>query len=259
MEATRNTPAVWRDAFPIPSPLSHKYDRGHAVIFGAPKLTGATRLAAAACSRIGAGLVTVMAGEPADVLRSSLPADIMVSEGRIADIRQVDVVLAGPGGTDAAQQAEILAVDPATPIVLDAAAISLADWSNDSRPRVLTPHAGEFAKEFSHLVGDAVTRARAASRQSASVVILKGPQTVVADAHGHATMHDRPNPYLSKAGTGDVLAGFVTGLIAQGMPVFEAACAAVWIHGEAGARCGIGLTAPDLEAAVPAILAELTD
>jgi len=259
MEATRNTPAVWFDAFPSPAAGDHKYRRGHAVIMGATDLTGATRLAAGACSRIGAGLVTVMAGESANILRTSLPADIMVSEGRIADLRQVGVVLAGPGGTEPSQDAEILELDPSIPLVLDASAIALHGTTPSSQPRVLTPHEGEFATEFADIDGDLVTRARAAAQRSQSVVILKGPQTVVAGADGHATMHDRPNPYLAKAGTGDVLAGLVAGLIAQGMPLFEAASAAVWLHGEAGARCGVGLTAPDLEAAIPPIMTDLLE
>ncbi|NNF69650.1 MAG: NAD(P)H-hydrate dehydratase, partial [Acidimicrobiia bacterium] len=173
--------------------------------------------------------------------------------------RQVDVLLAGPGGSEPSQEAEILELDPTVPLVLDAAAIALHRATPPSQPRVLTPHEGEFANEFGDLGGDVVTRARAAAQRSQSVVILKGPQTVVAAADGHATMHDRPNPHLAKAGTGDVLAGLVAGLIAQGMPVFEAASAAVWIHGEAGARCGVGLTAPDLEAVIPSIMADLLE
>lgn len=258
MDIKDNVTALWQNHFPIPPESAHKYDRGHAVIFGAPELSGATRLAAAACSRIGAGLVTVLAKSLADVYRASLPADIMVKSCKLEELSKLRVMLGGPGGINADHKVMLYKNMPGIRRVFDAAAIpEKTDWSILDKRCVLTPHEGEFDRIFTNIDAAPEERVLRAAKACGAVIILKGAQTYLAHPDGRIATYNHPNPYLAKAGTGDVLAGFVTGLLAQGMPVFDAACSAVWIHSEAGRRLGPGLTACDLEHKVPEILREI--
>ena len=144
---------------------------------------------------------------------------------------------------------------PDTPLVLDADALAL--WSRFSTAAVLTPHEGEFARLFPDLSGARTEQASAAAARTHSVLVLKGPDTVIAGPDGRLVVNTHASPYLAKAGTGDVLAGLIAGLVAQGMPAFEAACAAVWMHGEAGKRIGPGLIAGDIVDALPGVLQAL--
>ncbi|MBI1244401.1 MAG: NAD(P)H-hydrate dehydratase [Alphaproteobacteria bacterium] len=267
-----NERALWIDVFPVPAADGHKYDRGHAVVVGGPILTGAARLAARAAARIGAGLVTIAADPRAVPLYSAGPASLMVRPmSTLADFVAVvddprrNVVLLGPGnGADAACAARVRAALAARKAcILDADALSA--FSGDppdlfarlNADCVITPHDGEFARLFPDIAGDRLSRARQAAGRANAVVLLKGADTAIAEPGGRAAINANAPPWLATAGSGDVLAGLIAGLRAQGMSAFDAACAAANIHGAAAARFGPGLVADDLPEQFPAILAEL--
>lgn len=255
---TRNIPALWRDDFPRPNTDGHKYDRGHALICGAPSLTGATRLAATACSRIGAGVVSVWAPSNGDIFRSTLPADLMVQEKMPSDRSKVNVVLGGSGGLLPEHRDALLDNVFGSTRVFDADAIPHADdFTSLDENCVLTPHAGEFNRAFGKLDDGLAGAAGTAARRSGAIMVLKGPQTMIAHPDGRLVQNAHASPYLAKAGTGDVLAGMIAGLIAQKMPIFEACCAAVWIHGEAAILFGPGLVASDIPDLIPSILRDI--
>jgi hydroxyethylthiazole kinase-like uncharacterized protein yjeF len=266
-----NDPLLWQEVLPRPRLDDHKFSRGHALIVGGVQLTGAARLAARAALRAGAGLATIVAaseaaatyraGDPA-VMVEALPADGSLA-GALADSRR-NAVLIGPGnGADAATRArvgEVLAAGRR--VVLDADAISAFAGSGEALfasihgEAVMTPHAGEFARVFS-ATGDKLASTRAAAARSGAVVLLKGADTVIAHPDGRAAINANAAPDLATAGSGDVLAGAICGLMAQGMPAFEAACAGAWLHGAAGTALGGGLIASDLPEAIAAALRRL--
>ena len=254
----KNQPAFWLDLFPRPAVEGHKYDRGHVLIFGAPELTGATRLAASACSRIGAGLITVLATEKADVYRAILPADIMVKEAKAKNIKNVSAILGGTGGINEENQKVLLRNIYGVARVLDAdSLVKLASFDELDTHCVLTPHEGEFSKIFPKVSGNRQEKALQAAQLSGAHLVLKGAKTVIASPDGRLVVNEHASPYLAKAGTGDVLSGMIAGLLCQQMPVFESCCAAVWIHGEAGRRFGPGLIASDIPDMIPEILSEI--
>lgn len=267
-----NDPCWWEEAFPQPSVAGHKYTRGHALIVGGAEMTGAARLAAGAAARLGAGLVTVAAPAPAFPIYAGALTGVIVRptdglealRALLADPRR-NAALIGPGaGPGAETRAAVLAILAAKKrTVLDADALTAFAAERDTlfaalHPDcVLTPHEGEFARLFDS-GGDKLDRARRAARESGAVVLLKGADTVIAAPDGRAAINDNAPPQLATAGAGDVLAGMVLALLAQGMAPFAAAAAACWLHGAAASRVGAGLVAEDLVAALPAVLAALS-
>jgi hydroxyethylthiazole kinase-like uncharacterized protein yjeF len=263
MAVLQNHPSLWRDKMPAPDPKGHKYDRGIAVIYGAPKMTGALRLAARACARMGAGLVKVIApAGTGGIYRSTLSEEIIVEDEADFtgfDDTRIKTFLIGPGmresDVDVAIIARALAAKHIGGIVLDAGAFAAWQGGDNSGRVVATPHEGEFAAKFGP-IKNKTDDALAASKQCGATIVLKGPQTVIAGA-GEIIIQDRDVPELATAGTGDVLAGMITGLIAQGMDIRHACAAAVWIHAEAASRFGKGMVAGDLPETIPAILRDL--
>jgi ADP-dependent NAD(P)H-hydrate dehydratase / NAD(P)H-hydrate epimerase len=277
-----NEPALWRAQFPVPRPDGHKYSRGHAVVLsGGLASTGAARMAARGALRAGAGLVTIASPPAALAVNAAASLAVMVravdGAGELAaflsDARRNAVVL-GPGGgvgqlmrelvTTAlsGERAVVLDADALTSFANEPQALIAAIRARAESPTVLTPHEGEFKALFESVddvpksgstSGSKLVRARAAAACTGAVVLLKGSDTVVAAPDGCAAITANAPPWLATAGAGDVLAGFVAGLLAQHMPVFEAAAAAVWLHGEAGNRVGPGLIAEDLPEALPQV------
>ena len=274
-EVVANHPDWWRDDFPCPLPESHKYTRGHALVVGGAVMTGAARLAARAAARLGAGLVTVGAPEPAFPIYAAALTGIIVQpagdlgafRALLADPRR-NAALIGPGaGLGEETRDKVLAILAAEKrTVLDADALtSFADnaevlFGAIRSPCVLTPHEGEFARLFARVLdgsGSKLERACRAAQLSGAVMLLKGNDTVIAAPDGRAAINPGAPPELATAGSGDVLAGMVTGLLAQGMPAFEAAAAGVWLHADAARRFGPGLIAEDLVEGLPAALRAL--
>ena len=266
-----NTPELWRSAWPRSSIAGNKFGKGHALLWGGYPMTGAGRMSAHAAARAGAGLVTLAVPERAWTVAACGPPSIIVAPvtaeadfQRLLSDRRMNALLIGPGaGIDPNVKARALAMlATGRPTVLDADIFSLfADAPGElfaaiSGPCVMTPHEGEFARLF-HTTGSKLDRARAAAHQSNAVIVLKGADTVIAAPDGRAAINANAPPTLATAGAGDVLAGFITGLLAQSMPAFEAACAAVWLHGDCAASFGPGLIASDLPDLLPAVLAKL--
>lgn len=245
---TENTPGLWAARLPKPRADDHKYTRGLALVYAAPELTGATRLAAEACARMGAGMV-VVACPPAiaPVYRASLPPHIVVRDDPAWTDERVTAVLYGPGGVSHTPPLREI------PAVIDADGLfHLPAPLHDGC--VLTPHEGEFARLFPDIHGTRAERAAAAARRTGAVIVLKGAETLIAHPDGRLTVNRHASPYLATAGAGDVLAGMIAGLCAQGLAPYTAACAAVWMHGEAGLRGGPGLVASDLPGLIPSIM-----
>ena len=269
-----NGPELWLSAFPWPGPEAHKHARGRLVVVsGHIHNTGATRLAARAGLRIGAGLVTVLSPPDAALVNAAHLEAVMLKSfantGELADVAAgAKAAVIGPAaGVGEATAANLLALaETGAALVVDADA--LTSFKDDpvrlfaalDECDVLTPHPGEFERVFPGVMAaspERIAAARAAAKTAGAVVLLKGPDTVIAAPDGRAAVTTNGSPFLATAGSGDVLAGFIGGLIAQGMPSFEAACAAAWIHAEAGAGFGPGLIAEDLPELATGVLADL--
>jgi ADP-dependent NAD(P)H-hydrate dehydratase / NAD(P)H-hydrate epimerase len=273
-----NIPELWRAKFSVPRAQGHKYDRGHAVVVSGPSWsTGAARLAARGALRAGAGLVTVASPREALTVNAAANLAIMVRpvDGAaelahfLADPR-LNAVAIGPGlgVNDATCELVLAALSGERTVVIDADAITsfakspqrlaTAVKARGKRATILTPHEGEFSGYFHALgadtkVGSKLERARRAAELIGAVVLLKGPDTVVTAPDGRASIAENAPAFLATAGAGDVLTGITAGLLAQGMPAFDAASAAVWLHGEAACAFGLGLIAEDLPEQMPGV------
>ena len=286
--AWENQPGLWSDTWPSVDVAGHKYHRGHALVWGGGVMTGAARLAARAAARVGAGLTTVCVPQSAWGVYAASLTSIMVhpvgGEGAaqwqaglsslLADDR-LSAALIVPGALGGTQPGGLRALvltllASGRPVVLDADALTVftedpsllfAAIAGHSRPVVLTPHDGEFNRLMRDpriaAAPSKLERAREAARLSGAVVLLKGADTVVAAPDGRASLNRNAPSELATAGAGDVLAGLVLGLLAQGMPAWQAASAAVWLHGEAARAFGPGLIADDLPEQVPSALRRL--
>ena len=250
----RNQPGLF--ALHAPSLTDHKYTRGHVTIVGGADMTGAARLAAASARRGGAGLVTIAARGATDVYRTGDPG-VIVNDAPVAELLEDErrhSWVCGPGlGADAAREVLPLLVAATRAIVADADALTAYADALDilAGCAVLTPHAGEFAKVFGPVGDDKLASVRAAAAKLGTVVLLKGADTVIAAPDGRAAINDNAPPTLATAGAGDVLAGLIGALLAQGLPAWEAACAGVWLHGDAATRAGPGLIAEDIATFLP--------
>ena len=279
-----NDPELWQGVFPVPAIDGHKYGRGHAVVVsGGMAATGAGRLAARGALRGGAGLVTVASPTEALAVNAAALTAVMLRaidtpdalSEMLAD-KRLNAVVIGPGaGVGEPTRAMVLAaLAGQRGVLLDADALTSFGDAPDvlfaaiqARPEVktiLTPHEGEFSRLFSQMSNKSpfkskLERVRAAAVRSGAVVLLKGPDTVIASPDGRAAISSNAPPWLATAGSGDVLAGMIGAMLAQRVPAFEAACIGVWMHGEAGSEAGPGLIAEDLPEVLPAVTRRLYD
>lgn len=273
-DLVENGPELWLSNFPWPTGLSHKHARGRLVVIsGEAWSTGAARLSARAGLRLGAGVVTLLS--PTDALSvnaAHLEAIMLRGFDTEAELEQlaadVDAAVIGPAaGVTENTLVNVLALArTGAALVLDADAITV--FRDDPEELfsvldvddVLTPHAGEFERLFPGVLKDSpdrITAARRAAARADAIILLKGGDTVIAAPDGRVCVNAHGSPWLATAGSGDVLAGFIGSLIAQGMESFEAACAAAWIHSEAADLHGPGLIAEDLPGLAPSILRRL--
>lgn len=263
----RNDPSLW--SIPTLDVDANKYSRGHVVVYGGYPMTGAARLAARSAARAGAGMVTI--GTRTSALDSYLasvesiiikPADDFRQWGELLVKANASVVGPGAGVGELTKNIALESLRRGVATLLDADALTSFVGELDVLAKavrgelVLTPHEGEFARLFD-LNGDREIRAGDAAQRVGGVVVLKGHETVIASPDGRLVVNDNAPATLATAGSGDVLAGLIASLLARGMSAFEAACAGVWVHGEAANRAAPGLIADDLPALIALVLADL--
>jgi hydroxyethylthiazole kinase-like uncharacterized protein yjeF len=279
-----NVPDLWADIFPSPQADGHKYARGHAVVVSGDLVsTGAARLAARAALRAGAGLVTVASRRDALSVNAAALTAVMVREtetpqqfAELLTDRRLNACVIGPAAgighrtrdmvraALSARRSVVLDADALTSFTDDPEALFAEIRKHDDPQVILTPHTGEFRRLFSGFQSSyphasKLERTRLAAVQSGAVVLMKGADTVIAAPDGRAAITANAPPWLATAGSGDVLAGIIGGMLAQGVPAFEAASIGAWMHGEAGQEFGPGLIADDLPDVLPAVLRNLYD
>lgn len=280
-----NLPELWLKHFPVPASDTYKYRRGHVGVFsGSPNATGAARLSAMAAARVGAGAVTLLSPSRSLAVNGAHLTSIMLRKADtldevlgFLDARKPQTLVYGPGLGPEPEVAnfllDLLGMAEGSPesLVLDADGLTSAAHQPDAlfsalrasgAPKgVLTPHEGEFRRLFKDISPNPELskpeKARAAAALAGAVIVYKGPDTVIAAPDGRAAINSNGTPLLATAGSGDVLSGLCAGLLAQAMPAFEAACAAVWVHAAAAEHFGPGLIAEDLPLALRPILREL--
>ncbi len=271
---TENSPDGWAERFPWPTARSHKHARGRLIVVsGDAWSTGAARLASRAGLRIGAGLVTILSPEEALASNAAhLEAVMLKPFATESELEQAadhaDAAIVGPaaGVTDTTLLNVLALARTGAALVIDADAITVFRDDPDElfsvldRDDVLTPHPGEFERLFPGVLKAAperISAARQAAQRAGAVVLLKGPDTLIAAPDGRAAVNLNGSPWLATAGSGDVLAGFIGGLVSQGMDSFDAACAGAWIHAEAAELHGPGLISEDLPGLAPRVLRRL--
>ena len=279
-----NEPDTWQAAFPVPRMDGHKYARGHAVVVsGELASTGAARLAARGALRAGAGLVTVASPREALAINAAALTAVMVRAvdtpiefAEFLEDRRFNTCVIGPGAGIGERTRDFVhtALAAQKHLVLDADALtSFAEAperlfesikTSQHKHVVLTPHEGEFPRLFSDISNknpgrSKLERVRDAAQRSGAVVLIKGADTVVAAPDGRATIASNAPPWLATAGAGDVLAGIIAAMLAQGVEAFEAASIGVWMHGECAREAGPGLIAEDLPEVMPAVFRRLYD
>ncbi|GAA0338154.1 NAD(P)H-hydrate dehydratase [Sphingomonas oligophenolica] len=251
-----------RPGLPPPGPQAHKYSRGMVAIVGGA-MPGAAALAAEAALRSGAGYVLLLAEggaqAPHAIVRRPFSPEAL-------NDKRIGALVIGPGlGRDAEAEARLdHALGAPCPLVIDGDALHLLDDRRLALVRdrdaavIMTPHSGEFDALFGAGTGSKIDRARAAADRAGATIVFKGADTVIAAPQGPVRLAGAGNPWLSTAGTGDVLAGAI-GAVLAGQPEapFEAACAGVWLHAEAARRIGAAFIADDLARALTAARASL--
>ncbi|SFZ82657.1 yjeF C-terminal region, hydroxyethylthiazole kinase-related/yjeF N-terminal region [Devosia enhydra] len=273
----QNTPELW--SLPPLDAGGHKYGRGAVMVVSGGLLnTGAARLSARAALRIGAGLVTLVGSRDALQVHAAQVTAIMLREAAGPEALaeaiaagKIDAAVIGPAASvgETTREASLAILASGVAAVLDADALTSFAHTPDTlfaaiarrpdRPVVLTPHGGEFARLFGRIEGSKVDQARVAAERSGAIVVLKGGDTVVAAPDGRAVINAHASPLLATAGSGDVLAGMIAGLLARGMTGLEATCAAVWLHGDAALRHGRpGLVSDDLPDLIADAMAAIT-
>jgi hydroxyethylthiazole kinase-like uncharacterized protein yjeF len=273
VDTWENTPALWRAKLPQWHANINKYSRGHALLYGGYPMTGASRMAARAAARSGAGLTTIAVPEHAFAIYAAALTSIMAQPlaqhedlARLLVDSRYTAFSIGPGAgvSDATRLGALDMLKTGKPVVIDADAISVFASNPEELFQairgacVITPHEGEFKRIFD-VTGDKLARARHAARCSGAIVVLKGADTVIAAPDGRVIINSNAPATLATAGSGDVLGGIILGLLAQNMDSFPAAAAAVWLHGAAAASFGTGLMAEDLPDLLPAVLRQLDD
>ena len=274
-----NEPDFWLRYFPRLKQDGHKYDRGHAVVVSGPmESTGASRMSARAALRIGAGLVSLATSKSAFYINAAQLTSVMLAvyegDDGLAEVltsdarRNAALIGPGAGATEETRENVAAVLSSEATIVIDAEGLTAFEAQPQelfgliqqrSAPTILTPHKGEFDRLFPEL-GNAESKleqAKRAAEISGGVIIFKGPDTVVSAPDGLSAITDQAPPWLATAGTGDVLAGMITGLCAQGMSPFDAAVAAVWMHAELARSIGPGMISEDMADVMPALLQRL--
>lgn len=271
-----NAPSLWQSLLPLPNANSHKYSRGYVLVQGGYPTTGAARLAALAAARTGAGITAIATPEIALNIYASQLLSIMAKpyasidelNSLITD-KRIGAMLIGPGAgvTEVTRNTTLSMLRTGKPMVLDADALSVftaqsAQLKNAiSAACVITPHDGEFERLFgidsAREQTERIQQTMIAASQIGAVVLLKGAKTIIAAPNGKVIINEEAPATLATAGAGDVLAGIITSLLAQGMPALEAAAAGTWLHSEAARLFGIGLIAEDIPELIPTVFAQL--
>jgi len=270
-----NSPSLWLKNFPLLKAEDNKYDRGHAVVIGSELESGcsigASKLSAIAALRSGAGLVTITSSaKTANVYAAALMSimiKIIANDKEIKDFfkdQRIKSILIGPGnGVTASTKNRVLSfLSLKKNMVIDADAITVfQDHPNElfhaiKSKVVLTPHQGEFTRIFS-LKEDKISSAMAAAKLSNATILLKGHDTIIASPDGRIVVNKNAPVYLATAGSGDVLSGIITGLMAQDIEAFEACCMAAYIHSKAAEKIGVGLISEDLLLEISHVIREL--